>query len=243
MKLFQYWNSPNPPAEVAGWIADFRERNPDFDHVLFDETSATAFIQRWFGDRAVAAFHACAVPAMQADVIRLCAVLVYGGVYVDADNQSLKPLRGLIDQAPHSLVFSWMGLFNNGFLWFKAPASPLLQACLTLTLENVEARRFETEFTSTGPGVLNAIRALLDPEALPEIFAAFDNPVCRSWGFSELLDHARSSVRLTPELADSYRNLKVMNALAASPWIGAEQPSYKQTEQHWLNWAEPIYRT
>ena len=179
---------------------------------------------------------------MQADVIRLCAILVHGGVYVDADNQSLRPLKELIDQAPHSMVFSWTGLLNNGFLWFKEPESPFIQACLKLTLENIEARRFSTEFTATGPGVFNAVRALLDPEGIPEIQAAFDNPVCLSWGLQELLDLAKLSIVITPRLAEAYKALSVINALAASHWIGAEQPSYKLTEQHWLNWNGPIYR-
>ena len=179
---------------------------------------------------------------MQADVIRLCAVLVYGGAYVDADNQSLKPLKELVDQAPHSLIFSWLGLLNNGFLWFKEPNNPFLKACLDLTFENVERRRFKTEFTATGPGVLNAVRILLDPAAEAEVFGAFDNPTCRQWGFPELLQHARSSVKITAELVDAFKALKVMNALAASPWIGAEQPTYKKTSQHWLNWTGPIYR-
>ena len=243
LKLFQYWNTATPPPEVAGWIADFRSRNPEFDHVLFDEVSAAAFIRRWFGAREEAAFQACAVPAMQADVIRLCAILVHGGVWVDADNQSLRPLKELIDQAPHSLVFSWTGLLNNGFLWFKEADSPLLRACLDLTWENIHARRFQTEFTATGPGVLNAVRALLDPDAVPQMLAAFDNPMCRPWGFAELIEHAKSSVQVTPELIQSYKSLTIMNALAARPWIGSEQPAYKQTKQHWLNWEEPIYRS
>ncbi len=242
IKLFQYWDRAVPPPEVAGWIQGFRTRNPEFEHVLFDEDSASAFISRWFGAREARAFHACAVPAMQADVIRLCALLVHGGVYVDADNQSVGPLQELIGQAPHALMFTWTGLLNNGFLWFRRPCDPFLHACLSLALENIEQRRFPIEFTATGPGVLNAVRALIEPEALTEILAAFDNPICRRWLFPDLLEHARSTIKITPELTQSYRSTTLMNALAASPWIGAEQPAYKGADRHWLNWEQPIYR-
>ena len=242
MKIFQYWDGPNPPAEVATWIRGVAAGNPDFEHVLFDEQSAAAFIERHFGVRQAAAFKVCAVPAMQADVIRLCAILVHGGVYIDADNQSLRPLRELIDGAPYALMFTWMGMLNNGFLWFKEARNLFLQTCLDLTFDNIEARRFKTEFTSTGPGVFNALRALIDPETLPEVLHAFDNPTCKEWNFAELLEHVRATVEITPALCQSYKSITLMNALAASPWIGALQPAYKETSRHWLNWTAPIYR-
>ncbi len=242
MKLFQYWDSPDPPAEVARWTDDFRTRNPDFEHVLFDRESASVFIADHYDARHVAAFRACAVPAMQADYIRLCALDVYGGVWVDADNQSLKPLSELIAQAPHGLMFTWFGLVNNGFLWFREAGNLFLRACLALSTENVEARRFKTEFTSTGPGVFNAIRVLLDPGSLPEVIDAFDNEMMKHWDFPTLLEIARTSVTVTPELREAYRSVTLINALAAGPWIGAEQPDYKKTERHWLNWTAPIYR-
>ena len=242
MKLFQYWDSPTPPAEVASWIEGFRTGNPEFEHVLFDEGSATEFIARHYGPREVAAFKACAVPAMQADFIRLCAMDVHGGVYVDADNQSIKPLSELIAQAPRSMMFTWMGMVNNGFLLFRDPHDPFVRACLALTVENIEARRFETEFTSTGPGVFNAIRGLIDPATLTAVRAAFDNPMASAWGFEELLQIAAASVPLTPVLVEAYGAVTLINALAASPWIGADQPAYKETTRHWLRWTGPIYR-
>ena len=243
IKLFQYWNNPVPPPEVAGWIAGFRDRNPDFEHRLFDEESAAGFIRERFGTREEAAFRACAVPAMQADYIRLCALLVHGGVWVDADNQSLRPLAELIARAPRSMVFSYLGLINNGFLWFREPGDAFLRACLALTIENIEARRFTTEFTSTGPGVFNAIRVLLDPASMPEVLKAFGNEVMGSWGFDELLEIARASVAITPTLSEAFNAITVIPAMAGSAWIGADQPEYKKTGIHWLNWTGPIYRS
>lgn len=241
MKLFQYWDSATPPPEVAQWIEGFRVRNPEFDHVLFNAATAIDFIAEHFGPREVAAFQACAVPAMQADYIRLCAIDVHGGVYVDADNQSLGPLSELIERAPHALMFTWVGLVNNGFLMFRRPGDPFIKACLALTTANVEARRFDIEFTSTGPGVFNAVRALVDPAALPEILHAFDNPICASWGFPKLLAYARDLIEPTPELVRSFEAITLINALQAGPWIGADQPAYKAGERHWLNWKGAIY--
>jgi hypothetical protein len=242
MKLFQFWDGREPPEEVKGWMDGFRDRNPDLDYVRFDADSAAEFIANHYGPREVAAFRACAVPAMQADYIRLCAINIFGGVYVDADNQCLQPLEGLLARAPNALLFTWLGLVNNGFMFFRHAGDAFIRACLALTLENIEARRFNIEFTATGPGVFNAIRALIDPTSLDEITASFDNSVCRPWGFDELLEHARRSVEVTTPLVEAYRAITLLHALAASPWIGADQPAYKKTNVHWINWDRPIYR-
>ncbi len=242
MKLFQYWDGAEPPSEVAGWIEGFRTRNPDFEHVLLNEATAADFIARHYGPREVAAFRACAVPAMQADFIRLCVLDVFGGVYVDADNQSLRPLSELIARAPRSLAFLWTGLINNGFLMFRSPGDPFVRACLEMTLQNIEARRFEIEFTATGPGVVNAVRVVADPSCLDAVLGAFDNAVCRDWGFPALVEHARAAVPATPELVEAVASLTLMHALAASPWIGSDQPAYKQSDRHWGNWRGSIYR-
>jgi hypothetical protein len=96
-------------------------------------------------------------------------------------------------------------------------------------------------FTSTGPGVVNAVRAVLDPAALPAMLADFDNPYTADWGFPELVEHARALVQPAADLADGFREITLMAALAAGPWIGVEQPAYKASERHWLNWKAPIY--
>lgn len=242
MKLFQFWDQQEPPPDVAGWIEGFRTGNPEFEHVLFNEATAADFIASHYGERELAAYRACAVPCMQSDYIRFCALDVFGGVYVDADNQTGRPLAELLDKAPKALMFTWGNLINTGFLMFRSPADPFVRACLRLMTDNIEKRRYRIEFTSTGPGVANAIRAIVDPASLPGILSDFDNGVSGDWGFPDLLEHARALIEPTPELAQSYRAITLMHALAAGPWIGGEQPAYKQTDRHWLNWKAPIYK-
>ena len=242
MKLFQFWDTPEPPAEVKGWMDGFRTLNPGLEYVRFDTDSAAGFIAQHHGPREVAAFRACAVPAMQADYMRLCALDVLGGVYLDADSQCRQPLDGVLDLAPRSLLTTWLGLLNNALMLFRKPHDPFVGACLRLATKNIEERRFSTTFTAAGPGVLNAIRALIEPDALPEIAACFDNPICETWGFSDLLEHARASVEVTPELVEAYRSITLVHALAISPWIGSDAPSYKETDRHWLNWTGSIYQ-
>lgn len=241
VRLFQYWNSKDPPGEVAEWIEGFRAGNPDFEHELFNEESAARFIRHHHGEREAAAFAAAAVPAFQADFFRLCALTTFGGTYVDADNQCRRPLRELIELAPDALVFTFCGQINNGFLLFREAEDPFIRACLTLSLDNIENRRFEDCFLAAGAGLFNAVRTIAEPGSRPTVEALFAG----HWtdrGFLDLLDQAERVLSPTPELIAAYRRITQINAAQATLWIGADQPAYKQSDQHWTNWKGSSYR-
>ena len=242
MKLFQYWDTGSPPDEVAGWIEGFRVKNPELKHRLFDRDSASWFIRKHLGERYQRAFDACAVPSMQSDYIRICAVEVMGGVYADADLQCLQPLNGFIERAPRSLMLSWGKQLLHSFMMMREAHDPLISASLELVTRNIEERRFTSAYTATGPAILNAIRGLVYPGSLEKIFPILDNPVCRSWDFPGLVEFSREVVSVTPELQQSLADLTVIRSVDALPWIGTEQPAYKETDAHWLTWNGPIYR-
>ena len=127
MRLHQYWHQLPPPDDVAGWIDGFRTANPDFEHRLYDEAAAGAFIAVHYGRPELAAFEACGLPAMQADFFRLCVMDAVGGLYLDADQQPLAPLAGLISQAPHALMPTWHGIGGTGVLMFREAGHPLMR--------------------------------------------------------------------------------------------------------------------
>lgn len=250
MKLFQYWDTADPPAEVARWIEGVRRDNPDLEHELFDRRSAGEFISRHFGERERRAFDVCAVPAMQSDYFRLCALLRFGGVYLDADFQSKAPLSSLLQQAPKAMMLVWENEMVNGLMMFREAGNAFVAACLTLATDNIEARRFNgtdggfQRFNvrlATGPGLMNAIWALVD-EALPQpVLGRMRQGLVRKWDAPELLEHARRLIPVTPELATALGSVTLVHMLGLETWIGAEQPAYKDTSRHWFYWREPLY--
>ncbi len=241
MRLYQYWDTLPPPPEVAGWVDGFGRDNPGLKYRLYDRAAASWFIRKNLGERERRAFEACAVPAMQADYFRLCALWKLGGVYVDADFQSLRPLEGLLAQAPQSLMLSWDGHFVTGLMMFRQPGDAFLGACLGLATANIEARALTSAYTATGPGVINAIRVLVDPGSYDEVAKGFDNFFGRGWGFPELMERARRTVVITPEIAGAFQAMTVIHAKKLNGWIGRAAPAYKETERHWLHWRGPIY--
>lgn len=241
MKLFQYWDTPDPPDEVAAWIEGFRTRNPEFDHRLYHRDSASWFIRKHFGEREQRAFDACAVPSMQSDYFRYCAIERSGGLYADADYQSREPLEHLLSRAPHALVLEWRGQWVGGLMMFREAHDAFVRACLELTTRTIEARQFDNAFTATGPGVINAIRMLLDPASEADIMAGLDNPYGRTWAFPELAKSARENIEVTPALKAAFEAITVLHHLEVERWIGTDQPAYKKTARHWLNWRDDIY--
>lgn len=86
--IVQFWhNLRELPEDIEECIASWaRWKTRGFEHHLFDEYSAKAFIRASLGARHKHAFERCYHPAMQADYFRLCYLLVEGGFYVDADD-------------------------------------------------------------------------------------------------------------------------------------------------------------
>ncbi len=241
MKLFQYWDTADPPAEVAGWIENVRASNPDLEHRLFDRDQASWFIGKHFGPRHRRAFDACAAPAMQSDYFRLCALKRSGGVYLDADFWCLKPLAPLLDSAPHGLLESRGVQIVNGLMFIRAPHDPFVEACLQLCTINVEQRDIPNVYTATGPGVLCALQAVLRPETAAPLLAEMDNYLQAGWRFPALLERARREIPVTEALARAFDAITLLPKGALKSWIGKTDPAYKQTPRHWLNWPGSIY--
>jgi hypothetical protein len=86
--IVQFWHDLEElPSDVEECIRSWGawERS-GFEHRLFDQHTAAAFISSSLGARYRRVFERCYHPAMQADYFRLCYVLVEGGFYVDADD-------------------------------------------------------------------------------------------------------------------------------------------------------------
>ncbi len=235
MKFFQYWNTGQPPDEVAAWIEGFRVMNPGLRHRLYDRDRASWFIRKRLGARYQKAFEACAVPSMQSNVFRLSAVLAMGGVYADADLQCLDRLKTLLARAPHAMMLEWNGAMTHSFMMFRQPGDPFLAACLKLVTENIEAGRFDTSYMSTGPAIPNAIRTAIDPT-----WRAGQDGAETEWG--ELIALARSSLIEPAKVAESIAALSLVHVLATERWLGTAQPAYKSTGVHWLSWKGSIYQ-
>jgi mannosyltransferase OCH1-like enzyme len=160
--IFQYWHSSSVPADVRELIATFQSRNAEMRHRLLCESSAEELIAERFTSRELAAFRSCAVPAMQADYFRCCAVFACGGIYADASLECRRPLRQLLDDVAGGLLIRLPGegVIYNGFLAFATPGHPLLRLALDIATANIERRVANAVNLVTGPWVFTCLDKL-----------------------------------------------------------------------------------
>lgn len=264
--LSQYWDTEVVPAGIAELCATFGRLNPDFDHRVYDKGQAERFIAGRFGARELAAFRACAVPAMQADYFRYCAGFALGGIYADADFECLRPLRPLLEGTADGALFFGRGerLLGerrvprvwNGFFAFTEPGHPLLELTLEIATTNIESRLAERLWPS------EASLAEHDPQAArwsvmmgilltvgPGIFTLLW--LVRSEGSFEA---ARRHVEGTPlarflapyleaigdysRIDAAFDGVRIGSLEEMHRWVAhpAVVPAYKETDVHWHNW-------
>lgn len=256
--IFQYWHGPDPPEDVAGLIASFADRNPGVPHLVFDEASAERFIASNFTSREVAAFRACAVPAMQADYLRYCAVLSGAGVYADADLRCVAPLDSLLAPGQEGVMFGWpelppkwqtpfhewrerVGPYRavlNHFFAFRSRGHPLLAMTLEAATVNIEQRISDDVATATGPSIFTSLYLLH-----------------RLGSFDAFLEYSRGgaierSAPLLCEVVDDYERIpaafdgvRIDHMRESHAWTAFPDPppAYKRTE-HWSDLRTGIYR-
>jgi hypothetical protein len=244
LPLVQYWHSPEVPAEIAELTATFCDRNPRLRHLLFSEAAAAEFIAEHHGERELAAFRSCAVPAMQADYFRYCAMLTLGGVYADADLRCLRPLAPLIETVDGGLLFrrEMSGNVINDFFVIRPPAHPLLRLTLDVASANIERRTSESIPAVTGPWIFSGLLALHRLGS----FDALRRDVT-GLGMNPLIETICDAVAEYGRVAAAFEGVRVERFETAMSWIaktGTDLP-HKRGETHWINWQKrgaSIYR-
>jgi mannosyltransferase OCH1-like enzyme len=174
--LTQYWHSEHPPPYIAELISTYGFHNPELVHRVFSRGTARDFIAAHFTDRELAAFDACAVPAMQADYFRYCAMLKLGGVCSDADMICVKALQPLVERASAGLLISRPnGIVINGFFAFRSPEHPLVRLALETATVNIERRTTNDVWLTTGPGIFTMMTLLLEAGSIEAFFTTFED--------------------------------------------------------------------
>ena len=258
--LSQYWSSELVPDYIVDLCNTFRDRNPDFDHRVFSELEAERFIGERFGARELAAFRACAVPAMQADYFRYCVVLALGGIYADADFICLRSLRPLLNRCAGGELFfgpgeqplngHTAGRMWNGLFAFREPGHPLLQLALEIATTNIELRWAERIWPagekvvwgiwlSAGPGVFTLLGLMWKWGS----FDAFREGVVGS-PMQRFADRYCETVGDYSRIAEAFEGVRVASHEDLHRWVAHPDYTlpYKETDLHWHNVKTSIFR-
>jgi Glycosyltransferase sugar-binding region containing DXD motif len=178
--IIQYWHSPDPPDLIAEGLSSFAACS-ESAHLVFDREKAARFIAERLSGRELRAFEACAIPAMQADYFRCCAVFALGGIYVDADLRCVADPRPFLERCEGFLYGRprpsewWAKLFgypfpvgpyydlDNSPVAFRGPRHPFIGLALEVATANIEGRVTDGPrgvWVVAGPGVFTSIYLL-----------------------------------------------------------------------------------
>lgn len=239
--IVQYWHSEDVPDEIAELLASFPERNPSLRHLVFHEHTAEAFIAAHLSSREVAAFRDCAVPAMQADYFRYCAILALGGLYSDADFRCVTDLRPLIPAAGDGQLFRGReGNVINGVFAFGSPAHAFLELALEIATANIERRLYDRVYYTTGAPIFMSLIALHEN-------GSFDGLISRTAG-SPYAKLARSCCEVIDDYDRVGRALKGIEVAGVGEYqafvrLPEGSLRYKKSSAHWPNRRGEIFRT
>lgn len=211
--VVQFWHD-SPPPQIEELMSTWGQSAAEgFEYRKFDTDSAARFIRDHYDRRTERAFLSCAVPAMKADLFRICALLVRPGIYVDADtrrsganctyrprDEESAPLLPLYLRLERGVLFQRDARIANGFMIVKQPRDPLLAAILAKAIQNIEERISNNVYIVTGPGIATKWFSELGKDH--EYFRGFE-----FWTQSDLQPY----MRLVGNLA------------------------YKKTDDHWVN--------
>ena len=162
-RLIQYWDQPDPPEVIAERMQGWRQQHPRWQYQRFDRASAAAFLAAQHGPALSQAFLDIRLPAMQADVLRIAALLAEGGLWIDAATTCFSPVEDWLDlQAPLLLLrkpHQEHPKVCTGLIHAPAPGHPLLEAAWQSMAAALLARAGTKVYRSFGPGLLRDLLA------------------------------------------------------------------------------------
>lgn len=104
-KIIQTWKSKDLTPALQALQTTWTSHNPDYAYQLYDDADCAALIAEHFSSDVLAAFHRLRAGAFKADLWRLCALYVYGGVYADLDTICMHSLDSYIGTDVTSVQF------------------------------------------------------------------------------------------------------------------------------------------
>jgi FkbM family methyltransferase len=168
--IFQYWDTEQRPREVYEAMMTW-EKDPEFVYRRFDRDSAEAVVRSHFPERVLIAFQSCRVPAMQADLFRLCVLYAFGGIYIDADIKNLGTNDLLLKSGGRGFLFHRGGRLANDLMALRHRFDPLIGYALDRVVANIEKRMAAPVWAVSGPGILTEAFERLGPN--DELFKGF----------------------------------------------------------------------
>lgn len=220
--LHRIWVGTEPmPDDFAAFGEEWSRMHPDWEHHLWTEENLPADLER----REI--LDTSRIPAERADLLRYELLWRFGGVYVDADMEPLKPLDPLLEGRDFFIGDLKPGRVNNAVIG-AAKGHPIAEGAMreakVMTYTDAKDAPVEEIKVSTGPRFLDTVveRFPAVTRLAPETFypeegrldgAYTYHHAARTWVSSDPVERER--LKLERELGKYERRLARANAQIA----------------------------
>ena len=164
--IHQFWDRPEPPDDVRVRMDSWPAAHPDWRYIRWNDESAAKLIAEEFGRDAASRFLAAELPAMRADIARIAAIVVHGGMYVEADwgcRRSLEDFLPYYGTLRHGLTRYEVNAkkkpirLSTGFL-ASVPRGTLFRNAWRRLQRNIVEMRFSLQISKiSGPQMLGDV--------------------------------------------------------------------------------------
>jgi hypothetical protein len=162
----QVWDTHKIPIMYAKWMQTWLEKHPSWQHWIWTLEDVRSLISHHYPSY-LTLYDSYEAPVFRADVMRYFVLHRYGGVYVDLDMESLRPLDSwttsdyycLVSEEcyEHTFVVREEKSTNvmNGFI-ASSPGHPFLDRVIR-SLDEAALRYFGDYMYATGPQFFNTV--------------------------------------------------------------------------------------
>jgi mannosyltransferase OCH1-like enzyme len=150
-RIIQFWDAVEPPEDIWELTRSWSAAHPDFEHVIFNDATAKAFLAAHYNTPVVHAFMRARHPAQRADIFRLAYLTINGGYYVDADDRCNRRVDAFVAPATSLVLYQEnYGTIGNNFIG-AMPGHPDARARAASRRAGDQSRRQRHSLAVHGP--------------------------------------------------------------------------------------------
>ena len=137
-------------------IINFLNLNPDHDYYLITDEIGIDLIKKNFDKEVFNAFDKLHIGAAKGDFLRLIAIYIYGGIYIDLDSSIGKNLNWYIDyNMDHYIIYDQgKNIMNTPII--SKPKNPIILNIIKEVVKRVNNYEYNI-FLATGPSVVTDV--------------------------------------------------------------------------------------
>jgi mannosyltransferase OCH1-like enzyme len=163
LNVYITWKTKNLPEFMNKNVEDLKQKNQEFNFILYDNNDCEQFIRNNFDNKVLNAYNRLKPGAYKADLWRYCIMYKYGGIYLDIKFKLMNNFKLLLLTDKEYYVKddpSWfpnkIGLYNAVLV--ALPNNKIYLDCINKIIDNINKNYYgPNQLYPTGPGLFGEI--------------------------------------------------------------------------------------